>query len=571
MSTLVQSSNLANTIYIKTLQVSSISANGVFGTTEQILTANSTGGVYWSPNLLQAAGSNTEVQFNDSGLISANSQLTFDTTSGTLSAKNISVANTITIKTVTANGSTGFATQVLTANSTGGVYWGNQGLGVSSISTGTGLAGGPITGVGTISLANTTVTANSYGSTTTIPILDVDAQGRITGAVSTPISWSAFNWSSVTAPGKPTTLAGYGIIDSVSQSVNVLGGVSLTGGGSLSTTRTLTLVNDVLAPGNNYYYGTNTSGVKGYHPLPFPTSSVDHTIVRFDGTSGAIQTSNVFISDNSSVYGINNLGVNGNTILGDANTDQVTINALNVIIPNNLNFDSNTLFIDSVNNRVGIGTNAPLTALDVSGSLSQNFVASTGVIDLSLGNFFRVTGATTITFTNAQATRARDIYIEIINGGAAALTWPTMSWVWEQNLRVPGRVPLLKTAGSDIVRVKIVGSNIYGYSNIPSGGSVTQTSSKTTAVTLNAITGQITTAASALAAGSEATFTLTNNMINADDVIIMNCKNQSNKYLIQPTTVTNGSCNITITNLTGGSLSEAIAIQFVVIKGSSAV
>ena len=50
--------------------------------------------------------------------------------------------------------------------------------GVSSIATGTGLTGGPITTTGTISLDNTTVTAGSY----TLASITVNAQGQITAA-----------------------------------------------------------------------------------------------------------------------------------------------------------------------------------------------------------------------------------------------------------------------------------------------------------------------------------------------------------------------------------------------------
>ncbi|MGV0793009.1 hypothetical protein [Mycolicibacterium sp. XJ1819] len=45
-------------------------------------------------------------------------------------------------------------------------------------------------------------------------------------------------------------------------------GGSLTGGGDLTTDRTLQLDGDSGTPGNSRYYGTNASGVKGYHVLP---------------------------------------------------------------------------------------------------------------------------------------------------------------------------------------------------------------------------------------------------------------------------------------------------------------
>jgi hypothetical protein len=53
---------------------------------------------------------------------------------------------------------------------------------VTSVATGTGLSGGPITGSGTISIANTAVTAGSYGSASTVPAYQVNAQGQLTSA-----------------------------------------------------------------------------------------------------------------------------------------------------------------------------------------------------------------------------------------------------------------------------------------------------------------------------------------------------------------------------------------------------
>ncbi len=54
---------------------------------------------------------------------------------------------------------------------------------VTSVATGAGLTGGPITSTGTIALAASGVVSGSYGSTVTIPQITVDTYGRITGVV----------------------------------------------------------------------------------------------------------------------------------------------------------------------------------------------------------------------------------------------------------------------------------------------------------------------------------------------------------------------------------------------------
>jgi hypothetical protein len=58
---------------------------------------------------------------------------------------------------------------------------------VTSVGTGTGLTGGPITTTGTISLANTAVTAGSYGNASTVSQVTINAQGQVTNAVNVAI------------------------------------------------------------------------------------------------------------------------------------------------------------------------------------------------------------------------------------------------------------------------------------------------------------------------------------------------------------------------------------------------
>jgi hypothetical protein len=106
---------------------------------------------------------------------------------------------------------------------------------------------------------------------------------------------------------------------------------------------------------------------------------------------------------------------------------------------------------------------------------------------------------------------------------------------------------------------------------VGAGGAVTQNANKTTGVTLNKITGQITMNNAALTAGSEAKFTVTNSTVSASDVIILSIKSggTSGAYLVSVAAVAAGSFDIVISNASAGSLSEAIVISFAVIKGSS--
>ena len=103
------------------------------------------------------------------------------------------------------------------------------------------------------------------------------------------------------------------------------------------------------------------------------------------------------------------------------------------------------------------------------------------------------------------------------------------------------------------------------------GGTVTQATNKSTGVTLNTESGQITMNNAALAAAAEVTFTVTNSKIAATDVVVANhgSAGTAGSYLVNANTMASGSFKVTVSNVSGGSLSEAIVINFVALKGAS--
>lgn len=107
-----------------------------------------------------------------------------------------------------------------------------------------------------------------------------------------------------------------------------------------------------------------------------------------------------------------------------------------------------------------------------------------------------------------------------------------------------------------------------------SGGSVTQATSKATGVTINKPSGKITTAADALAAGATASFSISNTSVSAGDIVLFNFESYGAisgiNYEVYQVHTSAGAVRVKIKNVSGGSLSEALRINFVVLKGASA-
>jgi uncharacterized protein (DUF1778 family) len=98
-------------------------------------------------------------------------------------------------------------------------------------------------------------------------------------------------------------------------------------------------------------------------------------------------------------------------------------------------------------------------------------------------------------------------------------------------------------------------------------GTVTQATSKSTAVTLNKSAGRITMNAASLGATTNVSFTLNNSLISTNDVLILNVAASATaaSYNLWVDSLNNGSASITLRNTTAGALAEAVVINFALI------
>jgi hypothetical protein len=99
---------------------------------------------------------------------------------------------------------------------------------------------------------------------------------------------------------------------------------------------------------------------------------------------------------------------------------------------------------------------------------------------------------------------------------------------------------------------------------------VTQATSKSTGVTANTSMGRITMNNAALNSNTSVSFTVTNSLVGSNDVIIVNIGGgtaTAATYNCWVDTLTTGSFIITLRNISGGSLSEAVQVNFAIIHG----
>jgi hypothetical protein len=169
-----------------------------------------------------------------------------------------------------------------------------------TIAGGTGLTTSGSGNTLTVTLDNTAVTAASYGSTTAIPVLTIDAQGRVTAASTASISTS---WTLTGDSGSQTVAGG--------DTVDIAGGNNITTAASATDTLTVDLNTSL----TGMVAGTFSGAVQG-------GSITDGTATM---TGGALS-------------GVTNIGATNLTLSGDltVNGTTTTVSSTNTTISDKL-------------------------------------------------------------------------------------------------------------------------------------------------------------------------------------------------------------------------------------------
>lgn len=308
--------------------------------------------------------------------------------------------------------------------------------------------------------------------------------------------------------------------------VHIAGTETITGDKTFSGTILLpstTSIGTITSTELGYVDGVTSSIQTQLDNKVVKVTSTDNAIVIFDGTTGNVQNSTILIDDNGNL----NITGTGKRITGDFSN----ATAINRVAFQTSATNSNTIFEVIPN---GTATGCALLIESDSALTNGAYLQLTiDTLSSSIRSGIRGTGTyTPMTFYTGGLERMR-----------------------------------IDTNGN----VLVTGSGGLGYGT-GSGGTVTQLTSKSTAVTLNKPTGQIIMNNAALAAGAVVQFNILNSLVATTDSIKITLRQSSSivPVLIELTyAVENGLVQVGVRNNHTAALGEALVLNFAIIKGAN--
>jgi hypothetical protein len=298
--------------------------------------------------------------------------------------------------------------------------------------------------------------------------------------------------------------------------------------------------------------GTNIWIFDQSRPIDVFTDRVlinDEAAATSTTTGALIVSGGVGIAGNLHVGGniVGNITVTGISLTGNVTGGNVISTGLVTAVGNITGGNLSTAGIVSAAGNV-TGGNVNTGQLSLTGNVISVFNVTGNITGGNVRSVAIVSAAGNVTGGN------------LVTNGALVTSGSTIN----SNITTTGNITITGAGG-----VSSNNSGKIGYGT-GSGGTVTQLTDKTTGVTLNAASGQITMAGTQLTGDATVSFTLTNSVIANTDVMIINQVGGGNIGLYAFNAVCNsGTANIAVHNMTNTNRSDAIVLRFAVIRGAT--
>ena len=347
---------------------------GSSGTVGQVLTSN---GLGFTPTWQTISGT---------GSVTSVSVVTANGVSGIVANPTTTPAITLTLGAITPTSVT--STGNITGANLVGINTGNQTItlsgDVSGVSTGS-----PATSL-VATLANSGVTANTYGSSTQIPVFTVDSKGRVTNVTNTTISVGTGTVTSVSSSGGSTGMSLTTTSPTTTPSITLSGTLGIANGGTGQTTATAAI--NALLPSQagqgGKYLSTNGSTISWIAGDGLGTV----TSVTANGTQGVTTL-------------VTNGTTTPNIAIGLGAITPTSVAAVGTVSGSNLSgTNTGDQTITLTGEVTGSGTGSFATSLSTTGVVANTYGSATQVPVFAVDSKGRITGVTNTTIVAGTGT-----------------------------------------------------------------------------------------------------------------------------------------------------------------------